>query len=874
MHLVFPLLILSLGGPLQTTPLSEAAVNVANWDFEAAGDEDYDGWPDGWRRWRGAGYPAYVGIEIVPEPTDEAPAPGHCLRIELDGGAGRLDSPAVDIHPDFSYVITARIRTLGIRNHKARVAATFCDAQGKTLETHRSGSPPANDVWWDARVGPLSPPSGQARRAVVSLCLEPDQEADLSGSALFDDVRVWRLPRTTLQTNSENGLYLDRHDVEVTCRVSGFSDPHLLVRFALLDAEERILCEHDQEAQFETSLSECRADGENSSPAGEGEGPTAWNGTARWKPPVPGVGFFQVRASLANHDGALVANLAILESFPPSREGEFGWSLPHGEAPLSLRSLSQLVGHAGVHWLKLPVWYDEQRASRGEELARFAERLSAQHVRLIGVLDAPPNSVKESLGEAESLPIASVFVDPAVWRPALDPLFTRLSLAVRWWQLGADQDTSFAGLPGLETKLRKVRDELGRFGQDLDLGLSWRLVDELPSAVGCSFVSFTAQPELTATELLHVLPGAVPGGVQRWVTLEPLSRREYGLRAQTRDLLLRMLAAKQAGARGIFLADPFAPNRGLLTPEGAPDALLLPWRTASLLLSGAEYVGSLQLPGGSQNRVFSRGSEAVVVVWNDRPQREILQLGPSARQFDVWGQTRLMTSREQEGMTFQEVLVDDLPTFFTTADLPLIRWNMAVRLEPAELDSLFGQPQTVVCRFANTFPVGITGSVKLQAPQVWEFDGRNMPLKLAAGEQGEQAFPILLGAGASSGGQPVRLEFALTADREYRFAVYRELSVGLADVRLELHSHLDDDGNLRVEQQLINESNRPVSFHCLLLAPERRRERQQITSLSGGRVTNTFVLPEGRQLLGRTLWLRAEEIGGARILNYHLVAQE
>ena len=71
-HLVFPLFILSLGGPPQTAPTSAAAVNVVSWDFEAAGDTDYDGWPDDWSRWRGAGYPQYVGIEIAAAPDASA----------------------------------------------------------------------------------------------------------------------------------------------------------------------------------------------------------------------------------------------------------------------------------------------------------------------------------------------------------------------------------------------------------------------------------------------------------------------------------------------------------------------------------------------------------------------------------------------------------------------------------------------------------------------------------------------------------------------------------------------------------------------------------------------------------------------------------
>jgi hypothetical protein len=38
-----------------------------------------------------------------------------------------------------------------------------------------------------------------------------------------------------------------------------------------------------------------------------------------------------------------------------------------------------------------------------------------------------------------------------------------------------------------------------------------------------------------------------------------------------------------------------------------------------------------------------------------------------------------------------------------------------------------------------------------------------------------------------------------------------------------------------------------------------------------GRVTRSFVLPNGHELLGQTLWLQVEEIGGSRVLNCQVV---
>ena len=50
-------------------------------------------------------------------------------------------------------------------------------------------------------------------------------------------------------------------------------------------------------------------------------------------------------------------------------------------------------------------------------------------------------------------------------------------------------------------------------------------------------------------------------------------------------------------------------------------------------------------------------------------------------------------------------------------------------------------------------------------------------------------------------------------------------------------------------------------------------KRQQIFNLGRGRNTQTYVPPRGKELIGKTIWLRAEEIGGDRILNHRIVVE-
>ena len=90
---------------------------------------------------------------------------------------------------------------------------------------------------------------------------------------------------------------------------------------------------------------------------------------------------------------------------------------------------------------------------------------------------------------------------------------------------------------------------------------------------------------------------------------------------------------------------------------------------------------------------------------------------------------------------------------------------------------------------------------------------------------------------------------------------------------IDLHTHLDAEKHLVVTQTLINQTDDFVSFDCLLFAPNRRRQRIQVYNLGRGRNTQNYYLPQGDELIGEKLWIRAEEVGGQRMLNYHIAVE-
>ena len=72
---------------------------------------------------------------------------------------------------------------------------------------------------------------------------------------------------------------------------------------------------------------------------------------------------------------------------------------------------------------------------------------------------------------------------------------------------------------------------------------------------------------------------------------------------------------------------------------------------------------------------------------------------------------------------------------------------------------------------------------------------------------------------------------------------------------------------------MVNRGEGPVSFRCQLSAPQRRRQRTQVIGLKPGRDDKLYRLADGEELIGQTLWLRAQEIGGPRVLNYRFPAE-
>ncbi|MBW3598943.1 MAG: hypothetical protein KY475_16925, partial [Planctomycetes bacterium] len=397
----------------------EEAVDIYLCDFsrqtlrgeDREADINYDTWPDHWTRRRDAEHPAFVKIAIAgDQPVNDA-APGasqRWLQIELDGGAAAALSPTLDVSPRFTYLVECRVRAAGLKHNEVYCSVSFFDEDHQLLEQH--DSPRRRDAgdWRDLRISPFTPQNPAVRHAVIGLHVVPTGKEDLTGTVMFDDVRLARLPRMALTANSPHHVYTEPSSILLTCDVSGVREPTPELHLRLFDVFGRMV--DDERRQMAGELIERHASGAAAAHT------QTYAGALEWKPKIREPGFYRAQARMRTQQGVIhLRSLTFVVIRPtPHRDlsrgpqgGQFGWSLPRGEEVLPLEAMASLTGYAGVQWVKLPAWFDAQDQNYADRLVRFVDRVEQDGVTVVGVLDEPPASARPLFGNDRSLPIAS-----------------------------------------------------------------------------------------------------------------------------------------------------------------------------------------------------------------------------------------------------------------------------------------------------------------------------------------------------------------------------------------------------------------------------------------------------------------------------------
>lgn len=859
-----------------------------------------------WRNWQ-----PYLPMlpELPPSLADGLS--NRYLLAKVDGGAIMASSPPFLVSKEYSYRLHAKMRSDGLTGNRSWLELEYLDSQGNTVKTLTTTPITGSQGWNTVRINANSAPA-QASSAVIHFRYEPTDKPDMSGSVGLDNIVVEQLPKIYLVGDNPLGIYPDPAQPTVHCYVSGINDDKQEVHFRLLD-------ERGNELQsIATQLSPLDAENQATQPnhVNTEWDPMDFAGVAYWKLPSLSPGFYRVTADLSNRpstDFDLDYTFVVLANLP-SEYSPFGWSIPYDKAQqVPIRSLPEWLSQNRVHWLKFPVWTSPKDTQRLEQIAWLMSRLQDRSIRSVGVLSHPPQEVLDSLTAKQGDPAALLFRDVELWQPQLEPVMNRLTNGVRWWQLGEDDDFSFLGRAQLQQTIQEIRNGLTGYGRPIQLAINWPWVEPLPDASTWSWQTVNLNdPTPQTVEELHAyfessatangIPGpddsnaqrfvnTTPAGdtsaatdspsnqdlaktVQPWLVINPAPRYRYPLSERIRDLILRMVAVRSHGVQVAFVSNPFASDLAMLSHDGTPEEMLLPWRTTSALIGSLKPVGSLTLQGGSHNVLLVNERRALLVVWADKPTPETLLLGPNAKHFDAFGRLLKIENVEHRGLSLQQVQVTSEPTFIDDIDRVASLINLSLQLDRDRIDSIIGREQLLKITFENPTQQTLSGSLRVDAPNTWTIDRFGRTFTADAQRRKSIEVPFALKLDATIG--PAQLEFDLEVEGDIsrKFTVYRELNVGPSDVEVTLTTRLLPDGRLIVRQEFLNNSPRLLNFDNSLYAPGRQRQRRTLSIPANSQVVQEFSWNKGEELIGKDLLLRCEEQSGLRTLNFRILATQ
>jgi hypothetical protein len=846
----------------------DGAVEVFHYGFEPDEDRNFDRMPDGWIRRKGKEFPAYVDAAIDREHGHGGK--GQSLQFKANGGRVILYSKPVVIDPYHSYIFRGYIRTQLLENDAALISVSLLNHKRQRVQ--RFLTRPVTGTfkdWCQVTIGPIVP-HDDVHFVVVGCHLVHGSRMDVRGSAWFDDLWMGELPLFGLESNFQTHFRERDSRAVITSQVDGLDPKHAYrLDLQVLDAEGHPVAStsfNPHPAHVATAA------GDRSSTSSADERPTKerpidW--TLNPQPP----GFYAVEAVLSRDSKAILTkhtSFAVMDSLSDvADQGEFGWTIKRAEDMTALRELAEIASQSGINWLKYPLWssVSEGSSNAPPQISTFFDDLTQRKITPVGLLNDPPHELRSQFAR-DWTGISEIFtVRTEFWRESIEKVIARYSSHVRYWQLGQEDDESFVGMAGrtLAETIARVKTEFDRIGRDARIGVHWNWETPLPRRgdVRGIFLSMSSRQRLAENDLVRKLKSATGEVPERWVLIKPLPKTGFAPMERGSDLVKTMVEAKMGGADKIFVDDVFDEETGLLSHGGAPSLLFLPWRTTAMALQGADFIGSFLLPEGSRNYAFARKGEVAVIIWNNETVDEDLFLGEESVVTDVLGR-RIHVPLPAPGER-AKLRVGPSPLLVRHFPEPIARWMAAVSFEKGRLPSKTGKQREVI-HGINTFRQGVNGTLRIVVPKEWKVDPTEIRFALAAGEKFDIPITLELPSNTSLGSQRLVLDFAMSP---YAFRVYRDYEVGLGDVVLSVVDSKLESGDLQVKQ-LIDNYTKPeekLNFECNLYIPLRKRMQRVVTKLSHGRDTQTYVIPDAESLRGQELQIRAEQIGGQRVLN-------
>lgn len=518
---------------------------------------------------------------------------------------------------------------------------------------------------------------------------------DVSGSAWFDGVELWRMPTIDFYP-LDQGIGFAGEPFACRVMVSDPIDPAPKVTITLRDLDGVTLGVDE----FVASRN---------------------NGGVHRPLPITEPGWYDAHLVVRSDAGVIAErHHSILALRPPIRREQrgvprFGYSFEDWSTS-DLPAITDVLSVLDPGVVEFSIWPPRNDdAPLGESIEPMRTTIEAQRRARRDVLFAIPRvhpSIAENAGTMPEDVATVLMLDASLWAPMLERWLVQFGTTVDRWRLASEADAPAMG--GFPEKLVQIMDDLVADPVlSVPTPLDGEVWGEAPYLVASRAYTARAQAEFLGTN------DASPP-----VTVSVASPPESWRRRDQLDAMAhRLLAAWRGGAERVLMP--------MQTRDEGFQPAMFAWATLGPALEGRSFEGELHASETATCLVADGQHGMLIVAWSD-------QLNTSER-IELPLGTERVTVESMDGRSWSVASSDGVhaldltstPIIVRDADPSVVQLASSMTFEPSSVESRRG-PQRLRFVIENPFDETVDGEIELLAPEGWSFEPTRVSLHMLA----------------------------------------------------------------------------------------------------------------------------------------------
>jgi hypothetical protein len=682
-------------------------------------------------------------------------------------------------------------------------------------------------------------------------------EQDIRGSCWWDDISISQVPQVTMTTDRPGNMFLKSDVPRLTVLVNDRFTDDLAAQLVIRDAEDNTV--YQRSGALDMSAAQTLGPGRKKMSLTLPELPAGWYEAAL------------VMTSQGTYVGEQTLHLIRLADDAPPVMPDSRFGINALELPFEGWSeLPDILPFLAAGRVKLAVWSDagDIQAMDPASFDHMLERLGELGITPTACLVDLPSEISAKMQNGSWPELLKA--PKEVWQPSLAYLIARHANHLDRWQLGADGTEAFVTDPNMRKAYDLVYNEFKDLVENPDLAMPWpawyQMEGKMPATVALS-----VPPSVLPAQLpLYINDMHRQEGHNLSISLDLLSREQYGRDVQIRDFAQRVVYALSANAQRIDLPLPFTVKREADAVIKQPQELLLIMRTLVTTLSGSQFKGKVPIGEDVEAFLFDKSGQGILVLWSKGSTNGVKQLainlGERPMRVDLWGNVSplLMTAKASAGAVNLDV--GPMPILLVDIDGPQAQLRSSVAFDRPLLESSF-KPHQRKIRFTNPYRMAIGGTLKLKPPEGWRIDPQILTFTLNPGETFDREVTIEFPYNSFAGPKTIQAQFSIQGETDNVFTVPVMLNLGLSDVGVQTLA-IRDGNDIVVQQMISNYGDKPIDYTAFAIYPGTARQERLVTNLGAGRTTikvyrftDVTLVPNAKVRSG------VKELVGTRILN-------